>query len=72
MHWNDKKKYISKRLKETIWNLTKLRNDLDSSRKKCECCDDMRWKNEQEGRTKMELGGLISKAQRLEGRIHKM
>ena len=72
MHWNDRKKYVSEKLKETVWPLTNIRHDLDGSRKKSECCDDMKWRNEREGRLRMELGGLIKKAQRLESRIDKM
>ena len=59
-------KRMSRQLLPVISKLTRMRNDLDGSRMKCECCNDLKWSNEQEGRLKMELSGLITKAQRIE------
>ena len=70
--WSFKKRHIISELSMIEKRLIVIRNILNGSRTPCECCEDKKWTNEKEGRLKMELGGLISKVQRVSKRTSKV
>jgi len=70
--WAFKKSHIISELSMIEKSLIVIRNILDGSRTPCERCEDKKWINEKEGRLKMELGGLISKVNRVSKRASKV
>jgi hypothetical protein len=70
--WTFKKNHIISELTAIEQRLIAMRDILNGSRTPCECCEDKKWTNEKEGRLKMELGGLISKVQRVSKRTSKV